>query len=300
MTYSIVALDPNSGELGVGVQTHRPVVGAVVPWVEPGVGAVATQSQANRLFGPQALALMRRGLDAPAALRAIIAGDENPEVRQVAVIDSTGRTAVHSGDQCLPEYGSHEGDSYSTQANMMLSDGVPEAMGDAFESSGGPLVARILDALDGGQAAGGDIRGMQSAAVLVLPPDDAVNTGRSSSRSRRSGQSARRWDLRVDNDPQPLEKLRHVYDVIRAEVIANSQEAGASVEAAHEAYRQASEIAQSDEMTFWYAVRTLSKELGEHEEAAGVLEPLFERAPQWREMMHRLPANSPLKARFPR
>ena len=128
MTYSIVALDPDTGELGVGVQTHRPVVGAIVPWVEPGVGAVATQSQANRLFGPQALALMRSGLDAPAAMRAIIAGDDEPEVRQVAVIDRAGQTAVHSGDQCLPEYGSREGGSYSTQANMMLSVGVPEAM----------------------------------------------------------------------------------------------------------------------------------------------------------------------------
>ena len=297
MTYSIVALDPDTGELGVGVQTHRPVVGAIVPWVEPGVGAVATQSRANRLFGPQALALMRSGLDAPAAMRAIIAGDDQPEVRQVAVIDSAGQTAVHSGDRCIPAHGSHEGANYSTQANMMLSDGVPESMAGAFESSGGPLVARILDALDAGQEAGGDIRGMQSAAVLVLLPDDVAITGRS------SPWTGQRWDLRVDDDPRPLEKLRRVYDVIRAEAIAHSQEAETSLEAAHEAYRQACEIAPTDELTFWYAASRLSQELGEHEEAAGVLVPLFERAPQWRELLHRLPdlpGDSPLRTRFPR
>ncbi|MEE8047040.1 MAG: DUF1028 domain-containing protein, partial [Dehalococcoidia bacterium] len=167
MTYSIVAFDEETREVGVGVQTHRPAVGSIVPWVEGGVGAVATQASANARYGPQALELMRNGLDAQHALVAVLAGDDDREMRQVAIVDSSGMVAGYTGSKALEAKGSVQGRGYSCQANMMLSDGVPEAMASAFESSICPLERRILVALDAAQMAGGDVRGMQSAAIHV-------------------------------------------------------------------------------------------------------------------------------------
>src|SRR5690606_11964743 len=167
VTYSIVARDPETGELGVGIQTHQPAAGACCPWVEAGVGAVATQATGNVAFGPQALALLKNGLPADRALAAILAADEMPEKRQVAVVDAGGRVAVYTGDACLP-YASHRtGDGYSVQANLMARDTVPDAMAEAFELTQGPLPVRILAALDAAEAEGGDLRGRQSAALLV-------------------------------------------------------------------------------------------------------------------------------------
>ncbi len=213
MTYSIVARDPGTGELGVGVQTNRPTVGAVVPWVEPGTGAVATQSRANVSFGRQALDLMHTGLDAPAALRAVLAGDDEPEVRQVGVIDAAGNTAAHTGNLCILEYGVVQGDNFSAQANMMLNPGVPEAMAAAYESSSGALVDRILAALDAAQEAGGDIRGMQSAAILTSAPP--AGPGESVVGVPPAG----RWDLRIDNSNDPLGEMRRLKDLIAAEPV---------------------------------------------------------------------------------
>lgn len=170
MTYSIVARDAETGALGVGVQTHQPAVGAIVPWVKAGAGAVATQSFANVNFGPQGLALLEHGLDAPRTLAALIAGDAMPARRQVAVIDGNGAVAVHTGGECIP-FASHVlGEGFAAQANMMIRQGVPEAMADAYTSATGVLAARIMAALDAAQQAGGDIRGSQSAAILVRAP----------------------------------------------------------------------------------------------------------------------------------
>ncbi len=297
MTYSIVARDPNTGELGVGVQTNRPTVGAIVPWVEPGIGAVATQSRANVSFGRQALDLMRTGLAAPAALRAVLAGDDEPEVRQVGVIDAAGNTAAHTGGSCIPEYGAVQGGNFSTQANMMLNPGVPEAMAAAYESSTGALTDRILAALDAAQATGGDIRGMQSAAIFTSPPPAGPGE------PLVGVPPAGRWDLRIDNSEDPLGEIRRLKDLITAENSMREPDANETLAGAKSAYAAAANLSPSDELTFWYGVRNLTLALGEFDQAAKILEPLFTRAPEWKELLHRLPdlpADSPLLARFPR
>jgi uncharacterized Ntn-hydrolase superfamily protein len=167
-TYSIVARDPATGEFGIAVQSHWFSVGSVVAWAEAGVGAVATQSFTEISYGPLGLGAMRDGATAAQALATLVAADPHPEVRQVAFVDVQGRTAVHTGAGCIPGAGHRGGEGYSVQANLMLVDDVPEAMARAFENATGPLAERMLAALEAAQAAGGDIRGKQSAAILVV------------------------------------------------------------------------------------------------------------------------------------
>ena len=287
MTYSIVARDAETGELGVGVQTHQPAVGAIVPWVKAGVGAVATQSFANIKFGPQFLALLGAGLDAHSALTAVIAADTMPDRRQVAVIAASGEPATHTGLACIPFAAHRQGPNYSVQANMMLTDRVPGAMAAAFEQSAGPLALRILRTLEAAQAEGGDIRGMQSAAILVRGPGELSST----------------WDLRVDNDPEPLRKLSELVDIRRAGMLAAApvDVSEPDVEGMVARYEEAMLLAPSDEQTFWFGVRGLAA-AGETERAVAVLEPLFARAPEWNELLHRLemPEAVLLKAKIPR
>ncbi len=287
MTYSIVARDPVSGALGVGVQTHQPAVGAIVPWVKVGVGAIATQSFANINFGPQGLALLEAGLDAKRALAAILAGDDLVQRRQVAIIDNSGAPAVHTGSDCIPFAGQVVGSGYSTQANMMTTEGVPEAMASAYDAAPGPLANRIMAALDAGQAAGGDIRGSQSAAILVREPGPLSST----------------WDLRIDNSTEPLVELRRLLNIRRAGQLLASSQFGEStpIELAMSAYAEANRLYPSDEQTFWFAVDTLTS-LGAEGEAIDMLEMLFLRAPQWRELLLRLtlPGALALRSRFAR
>jgi uncharacterized Ntn-hydrolase superfamily protein len=282
MTYSIVARDAETGALGVGVQTHQPSVGAIVPWVRAGVGAVATQSFANVAFGPQGLALLETGLPPDRAMAAILAGDDMPERRQVAILGADGRVAVHTGDACIPFAGHRMGDGYSVQANMMTNDTVPDAMAEAFEGATGLLAQRILAALEAAEAEGGDIRGSQSAAILVRAPGHELDF---------------HWDLRVDNDPQPVVKLRALVNIrLAGRILDLVTEGGASLaedEAERlrlyeAAFERADSLHSSDEQTFWYAVTGLSQALGEHERALDLLEPVFARAPQWRELLTRL------------
>jgi uncharacterized Ntn-hydrolase superfamily protein len=282
VTYSIVARDAETGELGVGVQTHQPCVGAVVPWVRPGVGAVATQASANVAFGSQALALLESGLDADHALAAVIAGDLLPHRRQVAVLDAAGRVAVHTGGGCIPFAGHHVGEGYSVQANMMLTETVPGAMARAFESTPGPLASRILASLEAAQAEGGDIRGSQSAAILVHAPGNGLDY---------------HWNLRVDNDREPLARLSELVNIRLAGQVARAASDGDGLAGSSDdrkrkafaAYEKARDLAPSDEQTFWFAVTVLNDQLGQTKDAAQLLEPLFARAPQWRELLHRLP-----------
>ncbi len=286
MTYSIVARDPDTGGFGVGVQTHQPSVGAIVPWVKSGVGAVATQSFANINFGPQGLALLETGLDAGRALAAIIAGDTMEQRRQVAIIDESGTAAVHTGADCIP-FASHViGESFSAQANMMTSEGVPEAMAAAYTAARGPLAVRIMAALDAGQAAGGDIRGSQSSAILVREPGPLSST----------------WDLRVDNSREPLEELRRLVNIrLAGQLISRQITNSTPLDVAMATFQEASRLYQSDEQTFWFAVDTLMM-LGCEAEAVDILEMLFLRAPQWRELLLRLtlPGALALKPRFER
>lgn len=283
MTYSIVARDARTGAFGVGVQTHQPSVGAIVPWVRDGIGAIATQSFANIAFGPQALALLETGMEAPRALAAIIAGDTMPGRRQVAIVDAAGVAAVHTGDECIPYAGHIIGDGYSCQANMMANAGVPEAMAAAYEATDGLLTERIMAALEAAQEAGGDIRGSQSAAIVI----------------RAAGGLSRTWDMRIDNSREPLRELRTLVNAKIAGQILAEIHADTPFDEAMATFGRANALHPWDEQTFWFAVNTLTA-LERPDEAAAMLEPLFARAPQWRELLGRmeLPGALALRPRF--
>ena len=294
MTYSIVAFDEETGELGVGVQTHRPAVGAVVPWVAGGVGAVATQASANARYGTQALELLRNGLDAEHALAAVLAGDDGREMRQVAIVDAFGSVAAFTGSAALEAKGSIQGRGFSCQANMMLGDGVPEAMAREFELSEGRLERRILAALDAAQAAGGDVRGMQSASLQVRPPDGQPGPV---TRLNLPG-----TDFRADHSDQPLEALRSLLYNRDAEQLMGSEEVTESLERARSEFRSSDGLVLHEEMAFWYAVRTLSMKHQQHDEAIEVLASVMEKNPDWAVLLQRLPelpSDSPLRACFP-
>jgi uncharacterized Ntn-hydrolase superfamily protein len=203
VTYSIVARDPATGELGVAVESHFFAVGPVVPWLRPGVGAVATQAMAELSYGPLALDLLEAGRSPSRALEILTEADPGAATRQVAVVDAAGAVAVHTGECCIAEAGHRLGEGWAVQANMMTSPGVPDAMAEAFLAAGGPLADRMLAALDAAEAAGGDIRGRQSAALVVVRGD--------------AGSPA--WDnvcdVRVDDHPEPLVELRRLVATTR-------------------------------------------------------------------------------------
>src|SRR5687767_4447449 len=203
-TYSIVARDPNTGELGVAVQSHWFSVGPIVAWAEAGVGAVATQSFADPSYGKLGLDLMRIGKSAPDALKSLLAGDEGREVRQVAMIDSQGRVDAWTGKNDIAAAGHLVRQNFSVQANLMLNDKVWPAMAQAFENTKGDLAERMLAALDAAQAVGGDIRGKQSAALVVV-------TGKPTGQAWRD----RTFDLRVDDSAEPLKELRRLVTLDR-------------------------------------------------------------------------------------
>jgi len=170
-TYSIVARDPDTGQFGVAVQTHQMCVGSVVPWLLPGRGAFATQSLSNIRFGPMTLAMLQEGISAPHIIQALVASEADSHRRQIAVVDASGQAAAWTGDGCIAQASHHVGQGYSVQANMMTRDTVVDAMARAYESATGDLAQRMLAALEAAQREGGDIRGMQSAALKVVPGD---------------------------------------------------------------------------------------------------------------------------------
>src|SRR5579864_5772453 len=168
MTYSIVARDDDTGRMGVAVQSHFFSVGPIVPWAEAGVGAVATQAHVDMSYGPKGLELMRSGTPAGRALGVLVFADKEADHRQVAMVDAMGRAAAHTGEKCIAEAGDRQGEGVSVQANMMRNGTVPEAMLAAHEKASGDLAERMLAALDAAEAEGGDIRGRQSAAILIV------------------------------------------------------------------------------------------------------------------------------------
>jgi uncharacterized Ntn-hydrolase superfamily protein len=201
-TFSMVAYDPQAREWGVATQSKFLAVGAVVPWAQAGVGAVATQSYANTSFGPEGLALMAQGFSAEEALGQLIAGDEGCARRQVGLVDARGRAATYTGDECHAWAGGLTGRTYAVQGNILVSGATVEAMARAFEEARGELADRLVASLAAGQAAGGDRRGQQSAAVLVVRPEGGYG-----------GYNDRYLDLRVDDDPAPIERLRALVDL---------------------------------------------------------------------------------------
>jgi uncharacterized Ntn-hydrolase superfamily protein len=240
-TYSIVARDAASGELGVAVQSHWFGVGGTVAWARAGVGAVATQSVAEVAHGPNALDLLQQGLSPADALAAVLAEDPLSRFRQLGAVDAGGDAAVHTGDGCIEHAGECAGDGFACQANMMAAGGVPAAMAAAYRRQGGDLAERLLAALDAAQAAGGDVRGRQSAALLVVPAEGE--------------QWRTRFDVRVEDHGEPLEELRRLVRLARAyELAGHADELAATGEhgRAAELYRAAAQLApEADELTFW-------------------------------------------------
>ncbi len=276
MTYSIVARDPHTGELGVAVQSHWFSVGPIVPWARPGVGAVATQANVEVSYGPHALELLAEGVDAADALEQLVAKDPGGPGRQVAVIDARGALAVHTGSSCIPFAGDIAGDQVSCQANMMASDRVWPAMLEGFEAATGPLSERLLSALDAGEQAGGDVRGRQSAALLVVPAD---------------GDS---WQatvsLRVEDHPQPLEELRRLLSLHAAYVVAGEADECVNRQRHDDAaalYEQACGLAPDNiELRFWAGLAAAHS--GELEAGAERVRSAIDADPGWLELLSRL------------
>jgi uncharacterized Ntn-hydrolase superfamily protein len=202
-TFSIVAFDPATGQLGVAVESKYFGVGSVVPWAKAGVGAVATQARAKVSFGPDGLSLMEAGKSPRETLDTLLAADANAAERQVGMVDSQGRTAAHTGAKCFEFAGHHEGRNYTVQGNLLAGEGVITAMAEAYEAArkiaGTELADWLLAALQAGQAAGGDRRGQQSAALLVV----LANGGP-------GGDNDRYMDLRVEDNPAPIEELERL------------------------------------------------------------------------------------------
>ena len=275
-TYSVVARDPETGELGVAVQSHWFSVGSIVSWAEAGAGAVATQSIAEPAYGPRLLERLRAGEEPGAALDELLADDQMARLRQVAVVDGEGRVAVHTGEGCIPHAGHLEGGGFSVQANMMASSEVWPAMAEAFGGATGPLAHRLVAALRAAEGAGGDVRGRQSAALLVVPP---------SGEPWRTGA-----DLRVDDHPNPVEELARLLDLHDAYEVANEADelAGAGRhEAAAERYRRACELApDSAELLFWGGLGRAQH--GQLEEGAALVREAMDVHEGWRELLARL------------
>jgi len=279
-TFSIVARDSATGDIGVAVQSHYFSVGPIVPWAEPGIGAVATQSLVEVSYGPKGLELMRNGKNAEQALKELLGQDPHPEVRQVAMVDARGEVAAHTGPKCIADAGNTTGNGYSVQANLMANEKVWPAMARAYEGSKGDLAERLLAALEAGQAAGGDIRGQQSAAIVIV-------------KGKRSNKpwADRIMDLRVEDSPKPIAELRRLVTLWRA--YRNVDEGDAfvtdgKIEDAMKSYATAARLApNNDEILFWEAV-TLWK-LGREKEATPIFKKVFARGGRrWVDLVPRL------------
>ncbi len=279
-TFSIVARDPKTGEMGVAVQSHWFSVGADVPWAEARVGVVATQSFVDPSYGPKGLELMRLGKSAPEALKELIAADSGEAVRQVAMVDAKGGVAIHTGKRCVEFAGHRTGDGYSVQANLMLNDRVPSAMAKAFEMARGNLADRMMAALEAAQEVGGDIRGKQSAAMIVVKAES----------------SGKPWadrvvDLRVDDHPEPLRELRRLLNVARAYGHMNAGDAAMEkndVEGAMKEYGEAMKLARENvEIAFWSAFTLAVK--GKVDQALPIFKKVFSADKNWVEVLKRLP-----------
>jgi uncharacterized Ntn-hydrolase superfamily protein len=275
-TYSIVARDAVTGELGVAVQSHWFAVGPMVPWVRAGVGAVATQSIAEPAYGPRALDRLAAGDGARAALDALARDDELARFRQVAVVDASGETAAHTGEGCIAHAGHQIGEQFSVQANMMASPSVWPAMAAAFESATGPLARRLLAAMHAAEAAGGDARGRQSSALVVAAPDSEA------------------WrhsvDVRVDDHPEPLAELERLLDLSDAYEMASEADelvGQGRHDEAGEWYRRASALVPTNhELLFWSGLATA--QAGDLSGGVQQVREAIRLQPGWHELLGRL------------
>ena len=282
-TYSIVARDPATGEMGVAVQSHWFSVGSIVTWAEAGVGAIATQSLVDPSYGPKGLELMRQGVPAPKALAQLVAADAGRNGRQVAMVDATGAVDAYTGPGAIAAAGHHVGAQYSVQANMMGRPTVWPAMAKAFEAATGPLADRLIAALEAAEREGGDVRGRQSAALLIV-------------KAKGSGKpwvgGDRVFDLRVDDHPQPVAELKRLVRLQKAYTHANRGDelmTEKKVEEALQEYAASAQLApEIVELPFWQAVTLAS--IGKEAEAAPIFTAVFAKEPIWAELLGRLPA----------
>ena len=280
-TFSIVARDSITGELGVAVQSHWFSVGTAVSWAEAGVGAVATQSFINKSFGLRGLSLLKNGLTAQQVVDSLLKEDEGRDVRQLAIVDSKGNVAVHTGKSCIQHASHIKGNQFSVQANMMLSDHVPDAMAAAFtNNTGKPLAERLLLSLEAGQEAGGDIRGQQSAAIIIVPAKTAGKPW-----------DERTVDLRVDDSKEPIKEIRRLYKVQVAYDHMNkgdlAVEKNDMVTAMNE-YNAAMKMFPANlEMQYWTAVTLANNK--EMVKAIPIFRKVFAADKNWKELTRRLP-----------
>lgn len=282
MTYSLVAFDPDTGECGVAVQSHWFSVGGLVTWGAPGVGAVATQANVEVAYGPRGLARMGAGASAPEALVELLAADKMAAERQVAMVDAHGGVAAHTGADCMSFCGQEVGHHHSTQANLMASDQVWGAMSEAYLAGAGSLKERLLDALDAGEAAGGDIRGRQSAAILVVPGE---------------GEPWERVvEVRVEDHPDPLPELRRLVGLKAGYVVAHEADAlvgAGDFDGAAERFLAAWNLVPDGvEMRFWAGLSLVHR--GEAERGAELLRGAIAEHEGWRTLLTMLtPADGP-------
>jgi uncharacterized Ntn-hydrolase superfamily protein len=279
-TFSIVARDPATGELGVAVQSHWFSVGSIVPWAEAGVGAVATQSFVDPSYGKLGLELMRTGKSGPDALKSLLAGDDGRDVRQVAMIDAQGRVDAWTGKNDISAAGHFVGKDFSVQANLMANDKVWPAMAQAFQNTKGDLADRMLAALDAAQAVGGDIRGRQSAAIIVV-------TGKPTGQAWKD----RTFDLRVDDSPEPLQELRRLVTLQRAYNHMNAGDLAVEKKDNEGALREYSAaeklVPDSAEMIYWHAVALVN--MGKVDESLPLFRRVFAMDRNWAVLTPRLP-----------
>jgi len=279
-TFSIVARDPDTGEMGVAVQSHWFSVGTIVSWAEAGVGAVATQSIVDPSYGPLGLRLMKSGKSAEEALQALLSVDPQADYRQVAMVDAQGCVAVHTGKLCILEAGDVTGDQFSCQANMMLKNTVWDAMARAYKSTDGDLIDKLVAALEAAQAEGGDIRGKQSAAILVVKPEGTGNPWKD-----------KVMDIRIDDNPEPIKELKRIVHLHRAYEHMNKGDeylGKNDMENALKEYKTASDmVPDNTEMLFWRAETMAAG--GMVEESLPLFKRVFRKNPAWAELLKRLP-----------
>ncbi len=285
-TFSIVARDPQTGEMGVAVQSHWFSVGSIVSWAEAGVGAIATQSFVNVSFGPRGLVLLKSGKSAQEVVNELIASDSGRDVRQLAVIDSKGGAASYTGKKCIPAAGNFVGDNFSVQANLMLNDKVWPAMAKAYREAKGPLAERMVAALEAGQSVGGDIRGKQSAAILVVRPKS----------------SGKIWedrviDLRVEDNADPIAEIKRTLKLYRAYEFMNKGDLAVElndIKGAMENYGSAEKLFPDNiEMKYWHAVSLANS--GLVKESLPIFKEVFKADRNWLTLTERLPAVDLLK-----
>ncbi len=278
-TYSIVARDPQTGEMGVAVQSHWFSVGSIVSWAEAGVGAIATQSLVNVSFGPRGLEMLKQGMTAQQVLDALVQEDDGRDYRQLAIVDAGGNVAAYTGKNCIPDAGHIVGDNFSVQANLMANDKVWTAMDKAFKESEGPLAERMIEALAAAQNEGGDIRGQQSASILVV----------------RGETTGRIWedriiDLRVEDHPDPVNEIKRLLKVFRAYEHMNNGDAAiekGDFKLATKEYSAAEAMFPENlEMKYWHAVTLAS--IGKVDESLPLFKEVFSKDENWRILTPRL------------